>query len=257
MRRGPGVADRSDLERGLRDLGDRLDYPSAPGLARAVAQRLRVEPAPLRERRRRWRKVAVLAAAAVLLIGGAAVAARFVLRGVEIVDVPTPPPASPAPPGEGLALGRAVTPAEAEDSVSYPLRRPTALPPPDGVFLDESVPGGRVSMTYDPRPGLARDDRTDLGLLFVQFRGEVDREVLAKVLGPGATRTRVSVGDAPGLWIEGAPHVVYYRDAEGRAVEDSVRLAGNVLLWERGEVTYRIEADIPRREAIRIAESVR
>jgi hypothetical protein len=34
-----------------------------------------------------------------------------------------------------------------------------------------------------------------------------------------------------------------------------VRLAGNVLLWESGGVTYRIESTLSKAEAIAIAES--
>jgi hypothetical protein len=36
---------------------------------------------------------------------------------------------------------------------------------------------------------------------------------------------------------------------------EQVRLAGNVLLWERGTRTLRLEADISKEEALRIAES--
>jgi uncharacterized protein DUF4367 len=35
-----------------------------------------------------------------------------------------------------------------------------------------------------------------------------------------------------------------------------VRLAGNTLLWERGALTLRLEADINEEEALKIARSV-
>ena len=38
---------------------------------------------------------------------------------------------------------------------------------------------------------------------------------------------------------------------------ETLRLAENTLLWERGGVTYRLEAQVTRDEAIRIASSFR
>jgi hypothetical protein len=37
---------------------------------------------------------------------------------------------------------------------------------------------------------------------------------------------------------------------------EQVRLAGNVLLWELGTRTFRLEADVPKAEALRIARSM-
>jgi hypothetical protein len=53
-----------------------------------------------------------------------------------------------------------------------------------------------------------------------------------------------------GLWISGAPHAVFFPGA-------SPRLAGNVLVWARDGVTYRLEGrglDQPR--ALRVAREV-
>ena len=37
---------------------------------------------------------------------------------------------------------------------------------------------------------------------------------------------------------------------------DTLRLATNTLLWQRGEYVYRIEADVDLETAIRIASSI-
>lgn len=37
---------------------------------------------------------------------------------------------------------------------------------------------------------------------------------------------------------------------------DTLRLASNTLLWERGDITYRIEAEISLETALRIAASI-
>jgi hypothetical protein len=40
-------------------------------------------------------------------------------------------------------------------------------------------------------------------------------------------------------------------------VPETIRLAGNVLLWERGELTLRIESGLTKEGAVRVAASVR
>jgi hypothetical protein len=65
------------------------------------------------------------------------------------------------------------------------------------------------------------------------------------------------VDGEPGLWIEGPRHEFLYRTRELDAARDTQRLAGNTLLWKRGPLTLRIEGDLSRSEALRIAESMR
>jgi hypothetical protein len=60
----------------------------------------------------------------------------------------------------------------------------------------------------------------------------------------------------PGYWLTGAPHVISYVDADGVVVDETVRLAGNVLLWEQDGVTFRIESLLSRAEALEIASSL-
>jgi hypothetical protein len=64
------------------------------------------------------------------------------------------------------------------------------------------------------------------------------------------------VRGAPGLWLEGA-HAVVFRDAQGIVRDEELRLAGNVLLWERDGITYRLEGQIERDDAVRLAEALR
>ena len=65
----------------------------------------------------------------------------------------------------------------------------------------------------------------------------------------------VSTEDAQGVWIEGEQHVLFYPGAER---EEPFRLVGNTLVLERTDgVTVRIEADISKEEALRIARSMR
>jgi hypothetical protein len=67
----------------------------------------------------------------------------------------------------------------------------------------------------------------------------------------------VRVSGEQGLWIEGPRHEFVYRTLEGEEAIDTQRLAGNTLLWKRGSLTLRLEGDLSKDEAIRIAESMR
>jgi hypothetical protein len=278
MRRENEVAERlraatdAELGRALIDLGTRLDYPPMPALAIQVRSRLERELAPpsVREVLRPYRPLRrslVLAALGLLLIAGAATAALFTVRGVEIRFRSTPPVTpTPSPPaaaspdlGTTLSLGERVTLAEARRSVSFPVRLPSApeLGSPDEVYVDDEPTGGRVTAVYRARPGLPRATTTNVGLLITQFRAGFDEDFILKEAGPGTRVEQVGVGGAPGYWIEGEPHTVVYLDEKGNPFPDTVRLAGNTLLWERAGVTFRLEADISRQQALRIATSFR
>jgi hypothetical protein len=96
--------------------------------------------------------------------------------------------------------------------------------------------------------------KADPRALFTQFAGQVD-EVIFKKIASDTKIEPVTVDGQPGYWLEGA-HFFSYLDRHGDMQSEQVRLAGNVLLWERGTRTLRLEADISKEEALRIAASV-
>jgi hypothetical protein len=65
------------------------------------------------------------------------------------------------------------------------------------------------------------------------------------------------VAGQPGYWFSGEPHFFTYLDATGQFRDEQTRLAGNTLIWQRGDLTLRIEGQITRQEALAIAESMR
>lgn len=69
----------------------------------------------------------------------------------------------------------------------------------------------------------------------------------------------VEVDGGRGYWIEGEAHRFFlYREGEGGEPRaEDYRLAGNVLLWERDGLTFRLESPLSRSEAIVIARSLR
>ena len=271
-----------DLERALSDLGASLEFPPTPDLAAAVTARLGEAPAtaPAGQRLRGWlggllrlpgwRRLAVagmvaavLAAAVLVASPGTrqAVARRLGLRGVEVrIGEPPPPTASTRPSDRlELGLGERVTLEQARRRVAFPVLVPGAgaLQRPSAVFVDQTVPeGGRVDLVYRAQPGLPASRFTDVGLLITQFRGQPTPEFIKKVTGMGLVE-EVTVGGEPGYWFSGEPHFFTYRDAGGNLREEQTRLAGNTLIWQRGELTLRLEGEVSREEALRIAESMR
>ncbi len=121
-----------------------------------------------------------------------------------------------------------------------------------------------VSFVYAAGPRLPETDTAGIGALLTQFRGELERPLIEKGLrhdgGEAGARTRleaVSVNGQPGFWLEGAPHSFFLVCAEREQCrEERYRLAGNVLLWERGELTLRLESALSRDEALAIAATV-
>jgi Domain of unknown function (DUF4367) len=271
-----------DLERALADLAAALEFPPTPDLAAAVTARLGEAPAaapappsPAARARRwlaglaGWRRLAaaglavVLLAAAVLVASPGtreAVARRLGLRGIGVELGGPPPPTVTTTPGGRLELGLGdrVTLEEARRRVDWPVLVPAAgLGQPDAVYVNEAVPsGGRVDLVYRARPGLPASPFTDVGLLITEFQGQPTPEFLKKVTTMGVVE-QVTVGGEPGYWFSGEPHFFTYQDAAGTLREEQTRLAGNTLIWQRGDLTLRLEGELPKEEAIRIAESMR
>jgi hypothetical protein len=272
-----------DLERALADLAAALEFPPTPDLAAAVTARLGAAPAaapappsPAARARRwlaglaGWRRLAaaglavVLLAAAVLVASPGtreAVARRLGLRGIGVELGGPPPPTVTTTPGGRLELGLGdrVTLEEARRRVDWPVLVPGApgLKRPEDVYVNQAVPsGGRVDLVYRARPGLPPSPFTDVGLLVTEFQGQPTPEFLKKVTAMGVVE-QVTVGGEPGYWFSGEPHFFTYRDAAGTLREEQTRLAGNTLIWQRGDLTLRLEGELPKEEAIRIAESMR
>jgi hypothetical protein len=214
-----------NLEQDLRTLP--LQFPPEPDLEARVLARL--------ERpRRRWLipLVAAVAATGALLAipqTRAAILDFFRIGDVSVERVRTQPRA----PVRQAQLGRPVSFRDAQAAVDFPL-----FAPERGfeAYLDESVRGGMVNLRFG-------------GLVLSQWRGE-QLPFVQKQVGPGSVTVPVEVEGAPGLWIAGALHEIVYRDGD-EILFKSRRLAGNVLIWERGGITYRLEG--PRTQAQALA----
>jgi hypothetical protein len=206
-----------NLEHELRALP--IAFPREPDLEARVLARLQ------RRSRRPW---VVLALAAVAAVGAlfaipqtrGAILDFFRIGGEEIRRVETQPRAPEREP----RLGLPVTLDDAQSAVDFLLLVPDV---PFDTYLDAGVAGGMVNLRWN-------------GLVLSQWRGE-QIAFVQKQLGPASKTVSVEVDGEPALWITGARHEIIYRDAFGEVLAKSRRLVGNVLVWDRDGMTYRLE----------------
>lgn len=223
-----------NIEAALREL--EVAFPPEPEVAARVAARLR-RP---RWRRRPW-TLALAAAVAALAVAFAVPPARSAilellgLRGVTIERVPEQPVFDQQ---TGRRLGMPTTLAEAARRAPFELL----------------VPSGYGEVLYDPDIPAVTFAWNDRRLFLTEFRGETI-PFIEKFTGPGTSVEPVRVNGGPGYWITGEVHSVVFRTEDGTVLES--RAAGNVLLWEQGGITLRLEGARTKAEALRTAGTLR
>ena len=229
----------AELETALRQLGAELEFPPTPDLASAIRGRL--------ERPRAWRRPVLIGLAVLVVAIGAALAvpsARTAildwlgLRNVSVVRVDELPPARPL---GRLDLGREVTLAEAKRRADW-LRVPARKP--DHVYVSDLVPGGRLTLLWGTP--------SEVRLLLTETSG---RAFIEKMVEGESEVEPVDIGDG-GAWFEGRTH----RDVPGPR-RHAPREHGRG--WRRarspgssGDVTLRLEGNISKDEALRLARDI-
>jgi len=213
-----------DLERELRALP--IEWPPAPQLRPVLARR-----------RRRWPFVAAIALAAVAAAFAVPQSRGAILRffhiGAETIQfVDTLPPAQQGSLDAGL--GSPTTLARARVLV------PTLLLPPLGSPLSLHVSGAVVSTVFlhGGKP-----------VLLSELGG--DGSFLKKLVGGQTDTNWVRVRGAYGLWLAGKPHIFFFP-------REPARLAGNTLIWQGNDTTYRLEAPgLAKQDALDLARFLR
>ena len=83
-----------------------------------------------------------------------------------------------------------------------------------------------------------------------------------KVVTGNSTAEFTNVGSNIGVWIHGYEHGVWYfaPGSAGGAHDEHWRaegyLAGNVLAWRVGDIVFRLEADVTKQHALKLARSL-
>lgn len=250
------------IESRLREIALATSYPPTPDLWPSIRERAPDGSARRPVSQLRW---AGVVAAVVLVVGltltaspsaRAAVYRVFRLGAVRVfLEAETPaaptrtvdaaPSATPVPVlRPPLDLRGRTSLSAARQAMGDAVRLPTYpadLGEPDLVFLQSAEGQVAVLVWLDP----VDPSRAELALY---------------VLGPGAfvgkTHTRLieetHVAGEPAIWLVG-PHFLLLDSGE---TAFRTLVSGNVLVWQRGETTYRLETDLPLEAAIRVAESL-
>lgn len=238
------------LAAALHELAEEIAFPPTPDLRPMVAERLEASA------RRWWRPAAWprafgLALVVAVLVAASVTAIVIGLPGLRVTFLPSLQ--APDVAGEALAtrmaLGEPVRPSTVTMGV------PAAIGEPDEAYVigEHEV----VTLVYRADDELPELAGSGIGLLVQVIDGALDRPRVEKlVVEVGATVTAVEVGDAPGFWIAGKPHLVRYTDDAGSERFQRTRLVGDSLVWERSGVLYRIESALGLPGTLRIAESM-
>lgn len=266
-------------QRALAQLAAQVEYPPTPD----IAARARAEIAGrqmLPTARHAWpagRRLAwALAVMALLALGLLAVPATraallsffarvgaieiFIDESAPTVPAPTLPastlPAStPAASGQPatttpvavphslslIDLGEPATLAEAERQAHFTPELPAALGAPDEAYTHPGIDLPAITLVWRP------DDGPPLSLTAIAV-AEFGRKVVA-----ATTVEEVAVGDETGLWLIGPHHLQLFGDWQG---SNNLLITSNVLIWVHGGITYRLEGDLSRADAVAIAESL-
>jgi hypothetical protein len=261
-----------DFETQVRSIARTLRYPPTPDVAGSVMPRLRPVTGPrLFSRPWAWSLVTVLILLSSLLLIPPARAAilefiqigivRIFPRATEL-PVEAPPTEMPQPLAPVTAtpymnaapllddLGRfagerTLPEAQSLASSSYPIRLPaypTDLGAPDRVFVQQADGVIVIMVWLDP----GQPDRMLMSLHSIPTGSWMIRKFEPRVI----EKTRVN--NQPAVWAVG-PYPILLSNGES----DYVRLIdGHVLIWEMGEITYRLESNLSLEEAIKVAESL-
>lgn len=234
----------AEFEHALRALGQELEWPPEPRLAPAVAERLRADAR--QQRRPSFRPLALafgvlVAAFAVAMAvppARSAILDFFGIGGVEIRRVETVPQA-----GAPLPLGEQVSLEEALERTDFGVALPRV--PIEAVYVDERIPGGRVSFVWH---------ENGRRIVLSEFEGR-QTPYFQKQVGPGTSVTQTTFRGTQAVWISGRTHSIVYADRDGM-IHDEPRRAGNVMLWELGRTTFRLEGAPTQRRAFQILGTI-
>jgi len=229
----------NQLERRLQELGGEIVYPATPSFELEFQRR------PAREGLRRPLALAfailLVALAGVLALSPGARSAFleiFRIRGATVERVDTLPDVR----AQRLDFGERVSRETAERRAGFELL--DLGTEPDAIFIRAD---GLVSVVYG-EPERPR-------LVLSQARGAIYDGFIKKTGGRGTIIEEVTVAGEPGLFVDGPDHFVMFRDENGAISDERTYLAGTVLLWNRGDLLLRLEGDLTRAEALRLAES--
>jgi hypothetical protein len=144
--------------------------------------------------------------------------------------------------------GTPVALAAARDRAPFDVVVPGDPGPPEAVFFDAAAPaGGQVAFVWQRDGGRP--------LLLTQIAA-LSYPAVTKAAGSGTRVEELRVDGERGFWLSGDPHEFSFSTPDGDFYVDRLRLAGDTLVWNRGDVLLRLEGAPSKGRALEIAASL-
>ncbi len=261
--------ERELFEKQLTSIAIGLEYPRTPDVAGSVTARLRASTRPrVLSRRLAWSLALILILFSSLMLIPPARAAiiEFIQIGIVRIFPPEPTPtllpteetpsamipltATPGPTLPPLIpllenMAGETTLTDAQKRVTYPILLPTYpsdLGEPDRVFVQDAEGTMTILVWLDPQ----RPDKVLMSLHFIP-RGSWAIEKAGPVIVE-----ETNVNGERAIWAVG-PYPLRLSNGD---LQFTRLIEGHVLIWEKGDITYRLETDFDLEETIKIAESL-
>ena len=244
-----------ELERTLVAAAPHYRFPPTPDLAGGAAARLPARPARAVRRPLLIGAALLVATACALLAAspGARSGVLDLLDRVPGIEIERRSALPTVPYRQFPAWGTRVSLERAKVLFRGPLLLPKDLGDPDRVYWAPFPPG-------DPITAIWGGDRAGR-LVITQWRAG-GPYLFYKVLSSETNVESVSVDGAPGVWMHGGDHIVFYLAPGERNPDLALHhrsvgvLAGNVLAWRKGDLLYRLEAQVSKQRALELASSL-
>lgn len=252
----------SKFEAQVRKLAVQMRYPPTPDIASTIASLLMNEPTRSRKRVLRIAiqasfAVIVLFLAAMLVPGVRASVLEFLQIGSVRIHFATrtPSPAASTPGSSptpypslfsSLNLGGETTLQAAQEQVDFTILLPNYPPElgkPDRVFLQDQNGDLLVLIWLDPQD----ESRAALSLIEMDLTAFISK-------GSPETIIDTTVNDGPAIWLQGEHYLFLTGARSGLGI--NVTVLGNVLIWEKDGITFRLESTLGLEESKLIAESL-
>jgi hypothetical protein len=270
-----------EFENRLRSTAKGMEYPPTPDVTGSVMTRLHSFPSPSGRgerdegrsrfvpKRLAWSLaiVLVLLSSLMLIPPVRAAIVEFIQIGIvrifpqpvtptfETITTATPQSIVPPPstPGESSSLlipflnqiAGETKLANAQGIAPYPILLPTYpadLSQPNHVYIQDAEGTMTILVWVDP----GQPERVTMSLHFIPEGSWAIKKFNPVVIHETAVNGQRAV------WTEG-PYPLILRNGN---IEFTRLVEGYVLIWAEGDVTYRLETDLPLEEALKIAESL-
>lgn len=257
-----------NFEAQLRSIAGGMGYPRTPDIAVSVSERIRSTTRPrFMSRTFAWSLTVVLVLMTSLMLIPPARAAILDFIQIGVVKIfraePTPAPrpqqpsgmvpltATPAPTSQPLIpalkdLAGQMTLQEAQKKVSYPIflpSYPADLGQPDYVFVQDTGEPMTILVWTDPQ----NPDQVLMSLHFLPAGSWATKKMQPVII----QETNVNGNHA--IWTTG-PYVMKLTNGD---MQFTRLIDGHVLIWEAGNVTYRLETKLSLDEAVKVGESLK